>query len=360
MQPQNRELFLSGIERVVAQASGHAATAAQSGLLRRRLDGLIDAFLLQSQPIAGTHATIVLADIRGFTALTESLPARTVIGLLNRYFSAMGGVIKRHGGVIDKFMGDAVMALFGAPERRPDDLLRALACAVEMQQAMVEFNRESQARGQPRLYVGIAVNTGEMMAGSFGSRQYSEYTVIGDAVNVVARMEPFSLRGQVLLSESSHAGAREHIEIAGINAVQVKGKSEPVVLYELHCVTHPRRLVVPHVEVRRSPRVPVDFPLMFRQVAGKCVLPEPLVGRVLDIGYHGLLIELPTRVEHGTELVANLAPFLHEEPAGDLYARVVRVAPRAGRFEASLQFTSVDIPAYHQVKRFVDRLLWGR
>jgi adenylate cyclase len=209
MQPQNRELFLSGIERVVAQACGQAATAAQRGVLRRRLDGLIDAFLLQSQPITGTHATIVLADIRGFTALTESLPARTVIGLLNRYFSVMGGVIKRHGGVIDKFMGDAVMALFGAPERRPDDLLRALACAVEMQQAMVEFNRQSQARGQPRLYVGIAVNTGEMMAGSFGSREYSEYTVIGDTVNVVARMEPFSLRGQVLLSESSHAGARD-------------------------------------------------------------------------------------------------------------------------------------------------------
>ncbi len=360
MQHQNRERFLCEIERVVAEAGGHVGAGAQRGALRRRLDGLIDSFLLQSQPIAGTHATIVLADIRGFTAITESLPVRIVIGLLNRYFSTMTAVVGRHGGVIDKFMGDCVMVLFGAPERRPDDLLRALACAVEMQQAMVEFNRESAARGEPRLYVGIAVNTGEMMAGTFGSRQYSEYTVIGDTVNVVARMEPFSLRGQVLLSQTSLAGAREHVEIAGTNEVRVKGKSQPVLLYELRSVNYPRRLVVPQVEVRRSPRVPVDFPLVFRRVAGKCILPEPLAGRVLDLGYHGLLIALPTRLAPGTELVANFAPFLQEEGMGDLYARVVRAVPGADGFEISLQFTSVDIPACLQVKRFVDRVLWGR
>ncbi|AUB83094.1 adenylate/guanylate cyclase domain-containing protein [Candidatus Thiodictyon syntrophicum] len=357
---QNRELFLAGVARVVAELCDKSGAAFRHGALRHRLDGLIDEFLLESQPITGTHATIVLADIRGFTALTETLPAVTVIGLLNRYFSVMGRVIKRHGGVIDKFMGDSVMALFGAPERRPDDLLHALACAVEMQHAMVEFNLESVARGEPRLYVGIAVNTGEVMAGSFGSRQHSEYTVIGDTVNVVARMESFSLRGQVLLSESCHAAARDHIEVGAVNEVRVKGKSAPVVLYELHCVNYPRRLVVPQVEVRRSPRVRVDFPVELRRLVGKHIVAEPLSGRALDLGYHGFLVELPFALGRGTDLVVDLAPSLHGESLGDLYAKVVRAQAGADGVQTSLQFTNIDTPAHLQVKRYVDAVLWGR
>ena len=360
MQHQNRELFLAAVERLIAEACESTGTVPRQGLLRHRLDHLINEFLLESQPITGTHATIVLADIRGFTAMTEALPVRTVIGLLNRYFAVMGRVVKRHGGVIDKFMGDSVMALFGAPERRPDDLLRALACAVEMQHAMVELNLESAARGEPRLYAGIAVNTGEVMAGSFGSRQHSEYTVIGDTVNLVARMESFSLRGQVLLSEASHAEAREHVEIAGINEVRVKGRTQPLLLYDLHSVNYPRRLVVPQVEVRRSPRVRVDFPVELRRVAGKCILPEPLPGRVLDLGYQGFLVELPLALERGTDLVVDLAAWLHGEPLGELSAKVVRAEPHADGFQTSLQFTTIDTPAHVQVKRYVDRLLWGR
>ncbi len=361
MQHQNRHMFLAGIERIVGEACGTLAAAGiPRGPLRERLDALLDEFLLESQPIAGTQATIVLADIRGFTALTESLPPSTVIRMLNRYFAAMGRVIKRHGGLIDKFMGDSVMALFGAPERRPDDLLRALACAVEMQLAMAELNLDAEERGEPRLYAGIAVNTGEVMAGSFGSRQHSEYTVIGDTVNVVARMESFSLRGQVLLSEASQAGAREHIEVGGINEVQVKGKSRPVVLYELRSVTYPRRLVVPQVEVRRAPRVQVDLPLVVKQVVGKQFLPGYLVGRVLDLGYNGFLIDLPDAIAPGTTLVADLSPVLHGERVGDLYSEVVRVKSRDGSFETSVRFTTLDTPAHVQVKRYVDGVLWGR
>ncbi|WP_295577942.1 adenylate/guanylate cyclase domain-containing protein [uncultured Lamprocystis sp.] len=360
MQHQNRDQFLAEVERIAADACGRPVPEASSVLFRQRLNGMLDHFLLESQPITGVKATILLADIRGFTAMTERLPTRTVIDLLNRYFSEMGRVIKRHRGVIDKFMGDSVMALFGAPERQPDDLLRALACAVEMQQAMARINLESATRGEPSLFVGIAVNTGEVMAGSFGSRQHSEYTVIGDTVNTVARMEAFSLRGQVLLSESSHAGAREHIEVGAINAVQVKGKSDPVILYELHSVKHPQRLVVPRVEVRRSPRIRVDFPLVLNRMVNKHILPEPLAGRALDLGYNGFLIELGCCLGCGDEVAADLALPLHGEPVGRIYARVIRVERCAGRFQTSFQFTNLDTPAHLQVKQFVDKTLWGR
>lgn len=360
MQHKNRAAFVAEVERAIDELYGPAQVPEPRLRLRQRLDRLLDALLLESEPIVETHATIVLADIRGFTAIAESLPPPILIGLLNRYFDAMGEVIERHGGLIDKFMGDSVMALFGAPQRRPDDLLRALACAVEMQQAMVALNRESESRGEPRLYLGIAVNTGAVMAGSFGSPRHREYTAIGDTVNLAARMEAFSLRGQILLSESSLAGARDHVEVGGMNPLMVKGKSKPVILYELHSVNHPQRLVVPRVEVRRSPRIRVDFPITLNPVVDKRILAEPVRGRALDLGYNGLLVRLPVRLERGAELVTNLAPDLGQEPAGDLYSRVVRVADGRSGFETSLQFSVVDTPAYGQVKRYVDGMLWGR
>ena len=360
MQHKNRKEFSLGLERLLEELCGRSALADSRVLLRPRLDRLLDELLLVSEPIVETRATVMIADIRGFTAIAESLPPKTLIGLLSRFFDAMGRVIERYDGFIDKFMGDSVMALFGAPARRPDDLLRALACAVEMQQAMGTLNREAEARGEPRLYAGIAVNTGEVMAGSFGSPLHREYTAIGDTVNLVARMESFSLRGQVLLSESSRAEAGDRIEIGGVNRLTVKGKSRPVILYELHAVKHPRRLVVPRVEVRRSPLVRVDFPVTLNPVIGKRILAEPVVGRALDLGYNGLLVRLPVRLERGAELATNLAPDLGQEPAGDLYSRVVRVADGRSGFETSLQFSVVDTPAYGQVKRYVDGMLWGR
>ena len=359
MQHKDRELFLVELEQIVQEVGCLTGNDLPRTLLRERIETLLDDFLLESQPIAATEATIVLADIRGFTAITESLPPATVSTLLNRYFSTMCCVIHRHGGVVDKFMGDAVMAVFGAPVRRPDDSLRALACAVEMQQAMAELNLEAQARAEPRLYVGIAVNTGLVMAGSFGSRHHSEYTVIGDTVNLVSRMEAFSLRGQILLSASTLAAAREHVHIGATNEVRVKGKSGPLMLYELRAVDYPTRLVAPRVEVRRSPRVRVAFPVLLHRVAAKCVLPFPLTGQALDLGYNGMLIDLPIPLTPATDLTMTLIPDLRTEPIGGIDAKVVRTAPRGERFETSLQFSSIDTPAYTRVKQYVDTLLWG-
>lgn len=359
MQHKDRALFLDAIEQIAREAGDPPRVGVPQTPLRQRIDALLDDFLLESQPIVDTEATIVLADIRGFTAITESLPAARVSALLNRYFATMCCVIHRHGGVIDKFMGDAVMAVFGAPQRGPDDSLRALACAVEMQQAMAELNLESHARLEPRLYVGIAINTGLVMAGSFGSHHHSEYTVIGDAVNLVSRMEAFSLRGQILLSGSTLAAAGDHVHIGGTNEVRVKGKSSPLTLYELRAVDYGSRLVVPRVEERRSPRVRVAFPVLLHRVADKCVLPAPLTGQALDLGYNGMLVDLPVRLMPSTDLTMALIPDLRAEPIGGLDAKVVRSAPRGDRFETSLQFTSIDTPAHARVKLFVDNLLWG-
>ena len=117
MQDNQRQMLLTGIVEIVDELYGSARSGDQDAALQQRLDPLLDAFLLESQPIIDADVTILLADIRGFTALTRSLPPKTLIGMLNRYFEVMCEVVKRHDGVVDKFMGDSVMALFGAPKR---------------------------------------------------------------------------------------------------------------------------------------------------------------------------------------------------------------------------------------------------
>ncbi|MCG6940661.1 MAG: PilZ domain-containing protein [Thiohalocapsa sp.] len=312
------------------------------------------------RPIVETEATILLADIRGFTALMEAHPPRLMARVLNRFLAAMCAAVDRYEGHIDKFIGDSVMAVFGVPQRRPDDLRRALACAAAMQQAMVRLNQGHRQRGEPALYAGIAVHTGAVMAGSFGPPRHNAYTVIGETVNLVARMEAFSLRGQVLISEAAHARAAAWIEVGQANLVQPKGAARPLTLYPLRAVEHRGQLTVPAVEPRRSPRVRVQLEAVFRRVQAKRVDIERFTGRVRDIGYNGLSAELPIALPSLTELAIRL-PMMSVGPfCGDLYARVLRAAPEAVGYRTSLAFTSVDTPAHRQVKALVDEGLWRR
>lgn len=334
----------------------------RSLLLRQRLLPLLDKFLMESEPIVNTKVTILLADIRGFTALTRSLPPQKLISLLNRYFTIMSRIVEQHGGMIDKFMGDSIMALFGALEPKPDDLQRALTCAVQMQLAMAKLNQKSLQRGEPRLYAGIAVNTGQVMAGSFGSKYHREYTVIGDAVNLVSRIEYFSLRGQVLLSESSRMAAGSFIEVGCVNRVHVKGVVGPIALYELRSVNSPHRLVIPRVDVRTAPRITVDLNAIFRQVEAKQVRQDEFIGRVRDMSYYGMCADLPMGLPAHSEVVLNLRTEDMPAPGTDqdVYARILRAEPSGSSFRTSLEFTTIDTPGHRRVKRYVDDQLWRR
>src|SRR3989338_1992359 len=182
------------------------------------------------------EVTILLADLRGFTSITAALPAGTVIEMLNRCLGRMNEIVFRHHGVVDKFMGDSIMGLFGAPVERADDVKRALTCAIEMQLAMVELNNQGRPDGMPELFMGIGINTGSVMAGKFGSSFYSEYTVIGDEVNLASRIEAFSLRGQVLISENTFDQCRGFATVSDAMEVFVKGKSHPVKLREFYSI----------------------------------------------------------------------------------------------------------------------------
>ena len=158
--------------------------------------------------------TILFTDLRGFTAILESHPAPELLDVLNRYLIRMSEIAFDHGGTIDKFIGDSIMVLFGAPNTHEDDVKRAVTCAVDMQIALFEMNKQNKKRGLPELNMGIGINTGTVMAGVLGSEIYAEYTVIGEEVNLASRIEAYSLRGQILVSEATYLHVRDHVLVS--------------------------------------------------------------------------------------------------------------------------------------------------
>jgi adenylate cyclase len=177
--------------------------------------------------------TVLFADIRGFTRLSEHAQPEKVVQLLNRYFSAMTDIIFAHGGTLDKYIGDGLMALFGAPTATPQDAANALNATVAMQRRILGINEELRAEGFPEIGVGIGLHTGEATVGYIGSERRSEYTAIGDTVNLAARLESNALGGQILLSAETARFAGTRYALKPREPITVKNRTQPVPLYEV-------------------------------------------------------------------------------------------------------------------------------
>jgi class 3 adenylate cyclase len=179
------------------------------------------------------EVTILFSDIRKFTSLAEGLPPSRVVEMLNDYFTRMIEIVGQNEGMVDKLMGDSVMALFGAPIALGNDSFRAVRCALEMQEAVTAFNQERTATGLPPLTMGIGINTGPVVAGNIGSSMRMEYTVIGDNVNVAARLQGIAKPGEILISEATHAQVRDRIVGTPMDPMTLKGKRFPVGVYRI-------------------------------------------------------------------------------------------------------------------------------
>jgi adenylate cyclase len=177
--------------------------------------------------------TILFADIRGFTRISEHAPAEKIVSLLNRYFSAMTEIIFAHGGTLDKYLGDGLMALFGAPTATPDDASNALNAAVAMQRRLLGINRELRDENLPEIGVGMGLHTGEAIIGYIGSDRRSEYTAIGDTVNTSSRLESNALGGEILISDATAKAAHSRYKLKPREAIMVKNRQQPVNLWEV-------------------------------------------------------------------------------------------------------------------------------
>ena len=177
--------------------------------------------------------TILFADIRGFTRISEHAPPEKIVNLLNRYFSAMTDIIFAHGGTLDKYLGDGLMALFGAPTATPDDASNALNAAVAMQRRLIGINQELRDEGFTEIGVGMGLHTGEAIIGYIGSDRRSEYTAIGDTVNTSSRLESNALGGEILISDATAKAAHSRYKLKPREAIMVKNRQQPVNLWEV-------------------------------------------------------------------------------------------------------------------------------
>jgi adenylate cyclase len=276
------------------------------------------------------RVTLLMSDLRGFTPLTEGLQPQQVLRLLNSYLGTMADVVLAHQGTVDEFVGDAILAIFGAPVARPDDARRAVACAVAMQEALAALNRGNEKQSLPRLEMGIAVHTGEVIVGNIGSERRTKYGVVGSAVNHAGRIESFTVGGQVLISDATLREAGEDVRVGERLAVDAKGTREPIVVYDLRGLGDARMPGAPDGPLRLA--VPLN--VLCHVVVGKRVQAEAFGGRLVELSVRGGSLLTPRRLRPLSNLKLELRP-----PGGsplEIYAKVVHLSPDGS---VALRFT---------------------
>jgi adenylate cyclase len=182
-------------------------------------------------------ATVLFSDIRNFTATSEKMQPEEVVGFLNDYLQRMVDIVFEEGGIVDKFVGDAVMAIFGAPIVKPDDAQRAVRAAIRMLEEVENFNKDQAAKpgGGVKIQIGIGLHTGPLIAGNIGSDKKMEYTVIGDTVNVASRTESLNkeLKTELLITQECYDAIGRSCAVKAMTPVSVKGKTQKLQVYEV-------------------------------------------------------------------------------------------------------------------------------
>lgn len=181
------------------------------------------------------NVTVLFADIRGFTSMSENMSAEEVSFILNEYFTALEPIIARHNGVINKFIGDAVMAIFGEPIQDKNHAMNAVKCANAMLQKVDELQKKWLKEGKPKIEIGVGINTGEAFVGNIGSESRLEYTVIGDMVNLASRIESYNkvYKTRFLISSTTYEKVRDVADVIKISEVSIRGKAKRLDIYEV-------------------------------------------------------------------------------------------------------------------------------
>ena len=225
-------------ERKQAEAALRETEAVRTTMYRYLSQDLAEQLLDNKNTQLGgarQFVSILFADIRSYTALTERLSPEEVVVLLNHYFEAMVDVVFAHRGTLDKFIGDAIMAVFGSPIPQEDHAQRAVETALGMQQQLTLFNQQQQQQGKPALQIGIGINSDDVITGNIGSSKRMEFTAIGDGVNLTSRIESATkyYGCPIIISENTYALCKDTIWVRELDYVCVRGKRQPVHLYEV-------------------------------------------------------------------------------------------------------------------------------
>jgi adenylate cyclase len=292
-----------------------------------------------------------MSDLRGFTALSERLDPEKVVQMLNAYFEVMVEVVLKYNGTINEIIGDALLIIFGAPQEMPDRAQQAIACAVEMQNAMADVNERNRSEGLPELEMGIGLNESDVIVGNIGSTKRSKYAVVGSGVNMTSRIESYTVGGQIFISESVRREAGDVLRIDGQRDVLPKGSETPIRIYEVGGISGRFNLSLDEEE-------PV-LTTLARQIQVTCMVLEGkdvgrkgLRGRISKLSKKSAEIILDESIEMLTNIKMNLVDVYEELTVKDFYGKAVdRPGDRGNRH--LIRFTSVppEIVSYFQAFR---------
>lgn len=269
------------------------------------------------------RATILMADLRGFTSLSERLSAEDVVAMLNIYLETMTEIIQKYQGTIDEFIGDAILVIFGAPILRPDDPRRAVACAVEMQLAMTSVNERNRRAGYPQVALGVGINTGEVVVGNIGSEKRIKYAVVGRAVNLTARIESYTVGGQIFISESTLDECGGILRLDSAMKVMPKGVKQPLTIHEVGGIGGDFQIFLPPKKEIKWTELEQRLPVQFTVVDWKHAGELGHGGGITQIAHN--MVEVHSKVLPSP--LANLRISLYDpderEITDDLYGKVV-------------------------------------
>ena len=283
--------------------------------------------------------TMVMADLRGFTSLSERLPPERVVAMLNRYLAAMVSVIKKYNGTIDDFVGDAIFALFGAPVWKEDDAERAVACAIAMHLAMDNINDQNRLENLPEIEMGIGVHTGQVVVGNIGSPERMKYDVIGSQVNLTSRIQSCTTGGQILISETTRHEAGRILKLGRQMEVKAKGVEHPVTLFEVLGISGRHKLLLPDAS---EELVPLISSIHFRYeiVESAQLGQQSHKGQLTKLSRKAAEAILDQSVDSLTNIRMRLMQDGKELP-GSVYAKVIDAVAGSGN-SFYLRFTSVS------------------
>ncbi len=334
----------------IEKAAGTVAAMKRAERLRRIFerhvsDEVVATLLMnpESTALGGEKrvVTILMSDLRGFSQVSEGLPPEMVVDMLNVYLGTMADVISEFGGTVNEFVGDGILAIFGAPVAREDHADRAVACALAMQRAMQDVRTVLAQRGLPVLRggMGIGLHTGEVVVGNIGSDKRMKYTPVGSNVNLASRIESFTVGGQILVSDATREAVRAPARFGRSLHVSAKGFSRPVPLHQVESIGEPFNLDLP-TELSTLATLPAPQAISLCVMDGKHLTPETLPGRITHLSTTGARLT----VLQGLSELDNLKVQLHSESGedqGEFYAKVTEVEELPDGLSASVHFTAV-------------------
>jgi len=297
--------------------------------------------------------TVLMSDLRGFTGMSESRDAEEVVRILNRYLERMSRVILRYDGMIDEFIGDAILAVFGVPEKKEDDPARAIACALSMQNALQELNHEMTAEGYPALEMGIGINTGSVIVGNIGSVARTKYGIVGAVVNRAARIESNTVGGEVLIGEETHRLVHDVVTADPPRSAMMKGLKSPLVYYSVKAIGHPYDVAMLRPQ-QKEKGVEIRLPFQCWIVEDKKILGEPRPGETVTFMENLITATISPPLEPMTDIKLIFDFCAEAHCFDDVYAKVLPGAKDdAGAATNHLRITSMNPKDREILRRWV-------